>query len=56
MFVDPVMGFALLAAMMAVAGLDMMMSARTPSEKAHACAFMAILVTFVATLVTMIVI
>jgi threonine/homoserine/homoserine lactone efflux protein len=56
MFVDPVVGFALLVAMMALAGLDMLLSARTAAEKATAAAFMAILAAFIATLVVMIVI
>lgn len=56
MFVDPVVGFALLVAMMTLVGLDMMMSARTSSERATAVAFVIILVCFVATLVAFIVI
>lgn len=56
MFVDPVLGFALLAAMMALAGMDLLVSARTSEERATAMAFVAILVCFVATLVAFIVI
>lgn len=56
MLVSPVMGFALLVVMMALAGCDMMVSARTSSEKTAAVVFTAILAAFVATLVAMIVI
>lgn len=56
MLVSPVVGFALLVAMMALAGLDLLVSARTSGEKAIAMAFMAILAGFIATLVAMIVI
>ena len=56
MLVSPIVGFALLVVMMALAGMDMMMSARTSSERATAVAFMAILAAFVVTLLAMIVI
>ena len=56
MLVSPIVGFAMLVVMMALAGLDMMMSARTSSERATAVAFVIILVCFVATLVAFIVI
>ena len=56
MFVDPVLGFVLLVAMMALAGLDLLVSARTSGEKMVGAAFMAILAAFIATLVVMIVI
>lgn len=56
MFVSPTIGFALLVAMMALAGIDMLLSARTAAEKAAATAFMAILAAFITTLVVMIVI
>ena len=56
MLVSPVVGFALLAAMMALAGMDLLVSARTSGEKAIAMAFMAILAAFVATLVALVVI
>ena len=56
MLVSPIVGFSLLVAMMALAGLDMLLSARTAVDKAAAVAFMAILAAFGATLVAFIVI
>ena len=56
MLVSPVMGFTLLVVMMALAGLDLLVSARTAGEKTAAAVFMAILAAFIATLVAMIVI
>ncbi len=56
MLVSPVMGFALLVVMMALAGFDMLWSARTAAEKAIAMVFMAILACFIATLVALVVI
>jgi hypothetical protein len=56
MFVDPVVGFALLAAMMALVGMDLLVSARTSGEKMVGAAFMAILAAFATTLVAFIVI
>ena len=56
MFVSPMVGFAILAALLAVAGLLMMSQAQTEQQQAQACAFMAILVAFVVTLLAMIVI
>lgn len=56
MLVSPIIGFALLVAVMALAGLGQLWSARTAAEKAHACAFLAILAMFIATLVALVVI
>lgn len=56
MLVSPVVGFALLAAMMALAGMDLLVSARTSEERATAMAFVAILACFIATLVALVVI
>ena len=56
MLVSPIVGFTLLVAMMALAGLDLLVSARTSGEKTAAAVFMAILACFVATLVAFIVI
>lgn len=56
MLVSPIVGFTLLVAVMALAGFDHLWSARTAGEKAHACAFLAILAGFIATLVALIVI
>ena len=56
MLVSPVVGFALLAAMMALVGLDLLWSARTSGEKTAAAVFMAILAGFIATLLAFIVI
>ena len=56
MLVSPIVGFALLVAIMALAGMDLLWSARTAAEKATAVAFMAILAAFIATLLAFIVI
>lgn len=56
MLVSPIVGFTLLVAMMALAGLDRLWSARTAGEKTAAAVFMAILAGFIATLLAMIVI
>ena len=55
MLVTPMMGFTILAALLAVAGLLMMASAKTEKEQACACTFMVILVCFVIALLAMIV-
>lgn len=56
MLVSPVLGFALLVAMMALAGMDLLLSARTAVDKAAAAVFMAVLAAFATTLVALIVI
>lgn len=56
MLVTPMVGFTLLAALLAVAGLLMMSMAQTEQEQACACSFMAILVAFIVTLLAFIVI
>ena len=56
MLVSPILGFALLVAVMALAGLDRLWSARTPGEKTAAAVFMAVLAMFATTLVALIVI
>ena len=56
MLVSPIVGFALLVAIMALAGLERLWSARTAGEKTAAAVFMAILAAFIATLVALVVI
>ena len=56
MLVSPIVGFTLLVAIMALAGLDQLWSARTAAEKTAACVFMAVLAMFIATLVALVVI
>ena len=56
MLVSPIVGFALLVAVMALAGLDQLLSARTAAEKTAAAVFLAVLAAFIATLVALIVI
>ena len=56
MLVSPMMGFAILAALLTVAGLLMMSQAETEQAQVQACTFMTILVAFVATLLAFIVI
>ena len=56
MLVTPMVGFTLLAALFAVAGLLMMSNARTEQQQVQACTFMVIVVIFVVALLAMIVI